>query len=218
MTRTPPSSQAAAAHNNGRYWSAAEDDLLVHTLNRMPPRAGGGRDWRAIADVFVSAGFDRTPVMVRNREMRIAKNKQPLKHGGRRNRCTACGEIRAGHTCRVKAVANGGDVGKFLPPPEPCEPCEPCEPTEPTESAQPVLRAERAEPRSPSTPPAPPTPPTVTRLPSLPAIPTLPPLFTYDLFVPIESPPPPLKAVIDEASLTDFADAGLWDSLDFAAL
>lgn len=212
MTRTPPSSQAAAAHNNGRYWSAAEDDLLVHTLNRMPPRAGGGRDWRAIADVFVSAGFDRTPVMVRNREMRIAKNKQPLKHGGRRNRCTACGEIRAGHTCRVKAVANLGDVGHFLPPPEPCEPCEP------TESAQPVLRAERAEPRSPSTPPAPPTPPTVTRLPSLPAIPTLPPLFTYDLFVPIESPPPPLKAVIDEASLTDFADAGLWDSLDFAAL
>lgn len=215
MTRTPPSSQAAAPHNNGRYWSAAEDDLLIHTLNRMPPRNGGGRDWRAIADVFVSAGFDRTPVMVRNREMRIAKNKQPLKHGGRRNRCTACGEIRAGHTCRVKAMANLGDVGKFLPPPEPCEPCEP---TEPTKSAQPVLRAERAEPRSPSTPPAPPTPPTVARLPSLPAVPTLPPLFTYDLFVPIESPPPPSKAVIDEASLTDFADAGLWDSLDFAAL
>ena len=140
MTRTPPSSQAAAAHNNGRYWSAAEDDLLIHTLNRMPPRNGGGRDWSAIADVFVSAGFDRTPVMLRNREMRIAKNKQPLRHGGRRNRCKACGEIRAGHTCRVKAMANGGDVGKFLPPPEPCKPCEPCGPCVPCEPCETAAR------------------------------------------------------------------------------
>ena len=87
----------------------------------MPPRKGGGRDWRAVADVFVAAGFDRTPVMVRNREMRIAKNKQPLRLGGRRNRCKACGEIRAGHTCRVKAMANGVDVGHFLPPLEPLD-------------------------------------------------------------------------------------------------
>ena len=123
MPRTPSSSQAAAPHNNGRFWSAAEDDLLIHTLNRTPLHHGRWRDWKAIADVFVSAGFDRTPVMLRNREMRISKNKHPF--GGRRNRCKACGEIRAGHTCRVKAMANGGDVGFFLPPPEPCEPCEP---------------------------------------------------------------------------------------------
>ena len=211
MTRTPPSSSAAASHNKGRFWSAAEDDLLVHTLNRMPPRAGGGRDWRAIADVFVSAGYDRTTTMLRNREMRIAKNKQPLKNGGRRNRCTACGEIRAGHTCRAKLVVGLGDTAKFLPPlvraaPRGAGECEPCEPAEPR------------SPRSPSTPPAPSTPPTVARLPSLPAVPSLPPLFTFDLFVPVESPAPPSKAVIDEASLTDFADADLWDSLDLFEL
>ena len=71
----------------------------------MPLHNGGGRDWKAIADVFVSAGFDRTPVMLRNREMRISKHKHPF--GGRRNRCKACGEIRAGR----EGTATVGEEG-----------------------------------------------------------------------------------------------------------
>ena len=82
-------------------WCAEEDEALLMLIERL----SAGRPhppWKLIAAELGSG--ERTPAMCRNR---YARMRQPFKEGtSSRNRCTACGEIKRGHSC--KALGRGG--------------------------------------------------------------------------------------------------------------
>jgi hypothetical protein len=101
----------------GNYWTAAEDAMVDEFLKHG---AFTGRcrynKWVATASWLVENGFNRTPSEVRNR---LYRRKEARKRQHKRipvgsvvekqarvtQRCSKCGQPRAGHTCRVVDVA-----------------------------------------------------------------------------------------------------------------
>lgn len=74
-----------------RSWEAEEDDVLIAAINEL------GCKWKAVASNLPG----RSEAMCRNRYQRLMA---PRKEGGKctsRNRCTRCGEMKRGHTCRA---------------------------------------------------------------------------------------------------------------------
>ena len=89
-------------HEHMAGWTAREDEMV------MAVHAVHGRQWRKIA----SALDGRSAASVRNRFLRIERGKKMQEKGETKNRCTLCGEPKAGHTCLARG--GGGRVAGHI--------------------------------------------------------------------------------------------------------
>ena len=85
-------------------WNADEDNLMLDAINRLRDK----RDrpmWKLIADEMSTEGRNYTQAQCRNRYSRMQAAPDPTTlvedAGGRPpNKCTYCGMIKKGHSCR----------------------------------------------------------------------------------------------------------------------
>ena len=82
-------------------WTEAEDRLLV-ALAAEHRDPSGRALWSVISEKLNEAGFDRSAQKARCRHGRIERGIAQRAGGEARNRCTTCGQLRAGHTCTGK--------------------------------------------------------------------------------------------------------------------
>jgi len=88
--RPMPPMTPSTASGTARSWMAEEDERLIAAIEEH------GSSWRKVA---VQVGGGRTEAMCRNRHQRMQQVNQEDFKG--RNRCTACGEIKRGHSCQA---------------------------------------------------------------------------------------------------------------------
>ena len=87
-------------HHHARKWQPAEMRLLARLLNDPTMRLDNGNySWERIAAAMRAAGIQRDANSVRNHYYRHVKGRARAASGEARNRCTVCGQLRAGHVC-----------------------------------------------------------------------------------------------------------------------
>ena len=87
-------------HLHARKWQPAEMRLLERLLNDPTMRLDNGSySWERIAAAMRAAGVQRDANSVRNHYYRHVKGRERAANGEARNRCTVCGQLRAGHVC-----------------------------------------------------------------------------------------------------------------------
>tara|TARA_X000001036_G_scaffold105774_1_gene98841 strand:- start:4336 stop:4854 length:519 start_codon:yes stop_codon:yes gene_type:complete len=94
-----------------RCWTPAEDGILLTWADRATRVKAGQTHhrWSIVVDELWRHGFDRSENMIRNRYQRILKGRS--RPG--RNRCSVCGQQKAGHSCPGRWVVGGAKLDRW---------------------------------------------------------------------------------------------------------
>ena len=99
-TDTNAHTDAMPHQPNATKWQPAELQLLAQLLNDPNMRLDNGNySWERIAARMQAAGFDRDMSSCRCCKDRLEQGRARAARGEARNRCTVCGQLRAGHVC-----------------------------------------------------------------------------------------------------------------------